>query len=716
MNYGKYYRAYRYMQDLLTSDFTHKYLERAFEDGDKGKDILTGKTNEKVIDMDWVEAIEEALPYIQNAIDEQRRFIKQVENVVRIDKAKKITPDSVKHLAQHTSFIAKVEGDKVTPNKILNVEREESFEIYENRMLITLINNTLRFVDDKYTNLKNAPTDSFNKIKMVRHLELNQQKIDFDIDYINESHEDLAEDLDVDVSELSDFDRIRKVRRTLNDFLATPLMKSLVKSTPVRPPLQQTNLLKKNPNFKKAVELWSFIDSYKKPGFEVVGEEFSGEMPQHIKNDLYLSAGFEHFMMTISTNPALRRLLENKFDEENMLAAEEKNRPEAELRTMIEAQITARTQEEMNGYLNDIRDREHQIIDLKATVNNLKMTVEQKEQQNLVLKGQVSALQDQVEELTTELKSVKLQLVEAQNKIKEQEEVIELQKEEIRKLEEEASKMREYIAELEKERDALKAEKERLEAENKELLAKVYRYESEIKDLKFTIEQLKGQIAEMKLNELSLKDTISSQQAQIREIGLKVDALAQKNREVEESLENEKQEHRKDLENQKESYESKISEITNSFNAEKEQLNKDFEMKLASIKAETAETLSRAEKDYSLKLSDMQSSFNKEKELSQTNFNKETQSLKKHYESRIQTVEKDKDKAYSHEEKKFNEKLAKAEKQLNAEHNRKLKQVKSDSAAEIAQIKRKARAEIKAVKIKARKKMFTKEELENIDN
>ena len=90
-DFSKYYRAYMYMQEILEPDFTHKYLQRSMEDSDKGEDILTGKTNEKVIDMDWVQAMEEALPYIQKAIDEQRRFIMQVENVVRVEKAKKIT-------------------------------------------------------------------------------------------------------------------------------------------------------------------------------------------------------------------------------------------------------------------------------------------------------------------------------------------------------------------------------------------------------------------------------------------------------------------------------------------------------------------------------------------------------------------------------------------------------------------------------------------------
>lgn len=301
VDFSKYYRSYKYMQDMLKSDFTHNYIEEALKDGDEGKDSIFGKTNEKVIDMDWVIAIEETLPYIQKAIDEQSRFIKQAENVVRIKKAK----------------------------KILTVEREEGFAIYENRVLLTLIHKALMFVDDKYSKMKDVPNDSYNNITMNRHLELNQQKLDFSVNYVNENHESLAEDLDVeDIESLSDFDRIRRIRQGLNECLATPLMKEIAKEPQVKPPLTQTNLLKENPNFKKAVELWSFLDTYKKQGFELVGEEYNGKMTDENKEDVYLAMEFQHFMMSITTNPALRKMLQEKYEEENALAKEEAERKE----------------------------------------------------------------------------------------------------------------------------------------------------------------------------------------------------------------------------------------------------------------------------------------------------------------------------------------------------------------------------------------------------
>lgn len=393
VDFSKYYRSYKYMQDMLKSDFTHNYIEEALKDGDEGKDSILGKTNEKVIDMDWVIAIEETLPYIQKAIDEQ-----------------------------------------------------ESFAIYENRVLLTLIHKALMFVDDKYSKMKDVPNDSYNNITMNRHLELNQQKLDFSVNYVNENHENMAENLDVeDIESLSDFDRIRRIRQGLNECLATPLMKEIAKEPQVKPPLTQTNLLKENPNFKKAVELWSFLDTYKKQGFELVGEEYNGKMTDENKEDVYLAMEFQHFMMSITTNPALRKMLQEKYEEENALAKEEADRPEK---------------------VKEIREREKQILDLNSEIKSLKITLDQKEQQILTLKGQISALQDELDNTKNELKETKLKLLEAQKEIKRLKEETKKLTAEITELKETLENERESHAKLVEQMNADFAEKTRIAEEN----------------------------------------------------------------------------------------------------------------------------------------------------------------------------------------------------------------------------------------------------------
>lgn len=414
VDFSKYYRSYRYMQDLLKSDFTHNYIEEALKDGDEGKDSISGKTNEKVIDMDWVIAIEETLPYIQKAIDEQ-----------------------------------------------------ESFAVYENRVLLTLIHKALMFVDDKYSKMKDVPNDSYNNITMNRHLELNQQKLDFSVNYVNENHENMAENLDVeDIESLSDFDRIRRIRQGLNECLATPLMKEIAKEPQVKPPLTQTNLLKENPNFKKAVELWNFLDTYKKQGFEIVGEEYNGKMTDENKEDVYFAMEFQHFMMSITTNPALRKMLQEKYEEENALAKEESDRPEKVKGMVLEAQIEAVRKEETEIRLKEIREREKQILDLNSEIKSLKITLDQKEQQILTLKGQISALQDELDNTKNELKETKLKLLEAQKEIERLKEEIEKLTAEITELKETLENERVSHAKQVEQMNADFAEKTRIAEEN----------------------------------------------------------------------------------------------------------------------------------------------------------------------------------------------------------------------------------------------------------
>lgn len=375
VDFSKYYRSYKYMQDMLKSDFTHNYIEEALKDGDEGKDSIFGKTNEKVIDMDWVIAIEETLPYIQKAIEEQGRFIKQAENVVRIKKAK----------------------------KILTVEREEGFAIYENRVLLTLIHKALMFVDDKYSKMKDVPNDSYNNITMNRHLELNQQKLDFSVNYVNENHESLAEDLDVeDIESLSDFDRIRRIRQGLNECLATPLMKEIAKEPQVKPPLTQTNLLKENPNFKKAVELWSFLDTYKKQGFELVGEEYNGKMTDENKEDVYLAMEFQHFMMSITTNPALRKMLQEKYEEENALAKEESDRPEKVKEMVLEAQTEAVHKEEIEKLTAEITELKQKIAEQKQKLEEQANIIKTQEGKIAALENERESHAKQVEQMSAD--------------------------------------------------------------------------------------------------------------------------------------------------------------------------------------------------------------------------------------------------------------------------------------------------------------------------
>lgn len=721
-DFGKYYRAYMYMQELLKNDFTYNYINEKLKDGDKGDDTLIGNTSEKVIDMDWVVAIEEALPYIQKAIDEQRRFIKQIENVVRIELAKKVGPDSVKHLSQHTNFIAKVEDGMVTPNKILTTEREESFAIYENRVLMTLIHKALHFVDDKYSKMKDVPNDSNQKMQVLRHLELDQQKVDISVNFVNEVHETLADDLDVlDLSTLSDFDRIRRIRTTLNEFLATPLMKEIAKEPQVRPPITQTNLLKKNPNFKKAMELWNFLESYKKDGFELVHEEYDGSVSDTVKQDVYISMNFQHFMLTMATNPALRKMLNTKYEEENARLAEEAAKPEKIKEQVWQAKLDAIRKEEMEIRLKEIREREKKILELTNEIKNLKNILEQKEQQILTLKGKISMLEDEINELKEELKQTKLKLLEAENKIKQLTEENEQLKAKVAELEAHIQELNAIIEKQTAEIDALNAQVAKLTEENAQLKAKVAEQEQIIEEQKKKIAQLEAVIAEQLAKIAELNGHIKKCEAKMAEDAATIQKITDENNQLNITLQTEREQAKQREENLKADFAEKTRITQEAHKTEVNKLQNKIDSaeakhtaEVAKLNAEFAEQTGKAEQKHIAMLAEKQKEFEKHIEkIKQSNADASAAAEAKHA-SQIRKVQKSVDKrveeALKAAEKRYNAKV----KELKSQQTKELAEQKRRAKEEVNLAKQNAKAEIRAIKLKAKKKLFTPEELDDI--
>lgn len=718
-DYSKYYRAYMQMQDLLQNDFTYNYINAGLKDGDKGNDTLVGKTNEKVIDMDWVEAIEHALPYIQNAIDEQRRFIKQVDNVVRIELAKKIGPDSVKHLSQHTNFIAKVEGDMVTPNKILTIEREETFATYENRVLMTLIRKALNFVDDKYSKMKDVPNDSYNDIKVTRHMDLDGEKVNFNYEYEKTSHDVISDELDVqDFSNLSDFDRIRRCRQALNEFNNSPLIQAISKEPEVHPPLTQTNLLKKNPNFKKVVELWNFLDTYKKLGFEIVGEEYKGEMSDTFKQDVYFTMGFEHFMMNIATNPALRRMLQEKYEEENARIAAEEAKPEKTREAVLKAQLDAVRKEEMEIRLKEIRERDKQILDLQNEVRNLKNQLDEKERMILTLKGKISALEDELTAVKNELKETKLKLLEAEKRIKELEEENQQLKDEIVQLKATIDELNNTIDELNKQIIILNDRVQVLMQENARQQTKIQEQEQQIEEQQNRISELETQTAEQLAKIAALTDNLAKSEAEIESNKKEIFSLTQKNERLDETLQKERAAHKDLVVQMNADFAAKTKAAEEQFISEKKSLQKQIDDSdaehtryVAQLNAEFADKANLAEQQRIKELADKQTEHEKQIEQIKLSNDKASAAVEAKHASEVRKVKKSVDKrveaAQKTAEKQYNAKI----KELKSQHAREIAEVKRKAKEEIRLAKQKAKSDVKLAKQKARKNMFTKEEL-----
>ena len=218
----------------------------------------------KEYDYEWIDMIDETLPYLDNILRNPKRFIINEEEVVQVEKSKKVTVESIIHLTQHTNYIQKIEdnGD-VKPSKILNINKEESLDTYENRFVYTLINNTRTFFEQR-----KAVTGDFSYFKDKKELkyeantQIGTEEVELSLN-ISSRNEVKLESEKTDAKE-SVADRLKRIKIQLDGFTGTELMQTLSRLhvAPVRSPIRKTNVILKNPNFQKAEALWNYIQTY----------------------------------------------------------------------------------------------------------------------------------------------------------------------------------------------------------------------------------------------------------------------------------------------------------------------------------------------------------------------------------------------------------------------------------------------------------------------
>ena len=261
-----------FLGELRTDDF-FAFFMNALKSGERNV-YLYEKYIERNVDLRWVEMIEQTIIPLDTIIRNPRRFIKNEEEILPIEMVKTVTTESIRHLAQHTNMIATVKGDEVTPQRMLNIHKEESFETYENRFIYTLLQKLQYFLDKRLQALM-AKTGSQDVLEMRLdgNFDTGKDQIAYKLEfsYIT-PHIDLADEdlkINADVSQLSSMQRVERIRRILYDFMGSQLIRTLEGCALVRPPLTMTNVLTKNQDFKKAVELWMFIERYEDQGYNV---------------------------------------------------------------------------------------------------------------------------------------------------------------------------------------------------------------------------------------------------------------------------------------------------------------------------------------------------------------------------------------------------------------------------------------------------------------
>ena len=276
------------------------------------------KIVEKSIDVSWVEAIENGLPHLDNVIRNPSRTIEDVEEVVPIALSRKITVESVKHLAQHTDLIQEIDPKtgRITPSKILNIHKEESLMTYENKFINTLVDRLYVFLNIRYQKLVQIAKDeevyTLGYDGVLDDGAGKQMKISMKVETIDSL--DTA-----DARGFTVWDRVEKIKKAIEGYKGSVLCTTLGNAR-IRPPVMRTNAIMKNVDLKACLALWQYIESYDKVGYELNVSDTAQKPAEDYVEGVYRLAALNFMLMRAYTQTEAESAAELKTQKSKTLS------------------------------------------------------------------------------------------------------------------------------------------------------------------------------------------------------------------------------------------------------------------------------------------------------------------------------------------------------------------------------------------------------------
>lgn len=353
----------------------------------------------KVVDEEWISVIEESLDAINSIIEKPRRFITTEEEVVPVSLAKRISADSVRHLSQNTQFLAPSDDGGIHPTKILNVNTAETYDLYENRFVYHLIQRLLTFVD-KRTDVIFWSTGNEIRNRFTMHSKIGDayEEIEYNIEMTVKDRQNFAEN---DADNVDTFMRIDRVRRLVMALRNSSFCQIMEGCSVVRSPIQRTNLIMKDPNYRKCFQLWQFMERYDKVGYNI-----------EVKDSAL--AFDDEYMVQMYTN------LINNYAVFKSLISDDRNLSElaSEQREPVAPKFITEIKEEFvdSCDIPDVEVRKVFIEEVTQAQLDAEEALDEQRKKNKELKNKVKALKVEVHALEDERKELSEQLDQAKER------------------------------------------------------------------------------------------------------------------------------------------------------------------------------------------------------------------------------------------------------------------------------------------------------------
>ena len=387
-----------------------RYFQYLFEMIQAGDNTLAQKNRvlHKVIDEKWLTVVEEGIESIFNIVDKPRRFITTTEEVVPVALAKKITADSVRHLSQHTQFITENAAGEIQPTRILNVTTEESYDLYENRFVYHLIQRLFAFVD-KRTDIIFWSTgdETCSVMSMESKVDDAYEEISYKVEMTIKNRQSYVESDSDHMDLFKRIDRVRRLSRTLRASSFCDIMNGCAR---VHSPIQRTNLMMKDPDYRTCYRLWQFIESYDEVGYSIEERDSALQFDEEYLLQMYINfiTNYTVFKSILEADPRkvtelaaekrepVRPKFVKKIEEQ---IVEDRDIPDVEIRKVFVEEVT-QAQLDAEAKLEEETKRreelERSLSELEFQMDSLNQQMEFLEQTRMQLEQERADLDEQL--------------------------------------------------------------------------------------------------------------------------------------------------------------------------------------------------------------------------------------------------------------------------------------------------------------------------------
>ena len=265
-----FYRIYRAFKKAALNEPSFKKTLLSLQRPVTSTEKLKTHSSVCVVDNDWVDYIAEKLPFLVNAVAEERQFVRSEGEVLPIDRVMHISKESIEDLGKHSNYLThKPEdtGGRVIPDKLLVSKKENDYKVYENRFLYTCLVYLTQFVEVRLNEIIAISGQYEGESHYAKKVEtpLNSFEVSFSL------HERRSND-PISANRGGSAEAIRKISSflaTARSLMSTPLMKDVSTAPMVKSPITKTNVIRFDPNFYNTLDLYHFLHSYDKKGYEI---------------------------------------------------------------------------------------------------------------------------------------------------------------------------------------------------------------------------------------------------------------------------------------------------------------------------------------------------------------------------------------------------------------------------------------------------------------